>query len=302
MLNEQLGFRPEQKLLIVHIDDVGMCHSENLASLEALRHGTATCGSVMMPCPWIVEIAEAVRETPELDLGIHACFTSEWERYKWGPVAPRGEVPSLTDSLGYFPRRFADVAANAEAEEFERELRAQVERALALGIQPTHLDTHMGTCYARMEFFEIYLRTGKEYGIPPMIFQPTDERLAKIQSALGRTADRAYFQRLEDEGYVLIDHLCKLPRGDKTLEARRAFYHEMIRSCRPGVNLQITHMATDSAETSGVMGPGHVRGRFHDYRVFMEEEVFRVAEDAGVELIGWRALQQVFNGLTGLRK
>jgi hypothetical protein len=210
-------------------------------------------------------------------------------------VASRGELPSLTDSLGYFPRRFEDVAANADPEEFERELRAQVERALALGIQPTHLDTHMGTCYARMEFFEIYLRIGKEYGIPPMIFQPTDDRLPRIQSALGRTADRAYLQRLEDEGYVLIDHLCKLPRGDKTLEARRAFYHEVIRSCRPGVNLQITHMATDSPETSGVMGPGHVRGRFHDYRVFMEEEVLEVAADAGVELVGWRGLQQVFN-------
>ena len=145
MRNAQLGSEPEDKLLIIHIDDIGMCHSANVASLDALRNGAATSGTVMIPCPWTLEVAEAAADTPDLDLGVHSTFTSEWERYKWGPVAGRGEVPSLTEVTGYFPRWVPEVAEKAEAADFERELRAQIDQALLIGLKPTHLDTHMAT-------------------------------------------------------------------------------------------------------------------------------------------------------------
>jgi len=45
---------------IFHVDDVGMCHGANRGFLELAEHGFVTCGSVMVPCPWFREIAEAV--------------------------------------------------------------------------------------------------------------------------------------------------------------------------------------------------------------------------------------------------
>ncbi|GIX06576.1 MAG: hypothetical protein KatS3mg115_0979 [Candidatus Poribacteria bacterium] len=143
-LAERLGYPPDARVLILHADDLGMCHEGNAAGREALEAGTVSSGSVMVPCPWFPEFAAWARERPEWDLGVHLTLNSEWRGYRWGPVASSSEVPSLLDEEGYFYRDTRSLVQNARAEEVERECRAQVERALRFGIRPTHLDTHMG--------------------------------------------------------------------------------------------------------------------------------------------------------------
>ena len=148
-LAERLGYAADAKLLIIHADDLGMAHSVNRGTLHAMRHGVVNSGSIMVPTPWLSEIAAAAREDPALDLGLHLTLTSEWKHYRWGPVLPVTEVPTLVDSAGYLWATAEDAAAHMDPSEAEAEIRAQVERAVQFGITPTHLDSHMGTLFTK---------------------------------------------------------------------------------------------------------------------------------------------------------
>src|ERR1700736_3680714 len=143
---EKLGFARDAKLLIVHADDVGMTHAVNAATIKALESGGVNSASIMVPCPWFPEIADYAKAHPEADFGLHLTLTSERVYYRWGPVAPRDKVASLVEENGYF---WHDWTPNTriEPKEVELELRAQVERAYAMGIRPTHLDSHQYRLY-----------------------------------------------------------------------------------------------------------------------------------------------------------
>src|SRR5689334_24156457 len=144
---ERLGYPANTKLLILHGDDLGVAHSVNAASLDALDHGAISSVSIMMPTPWVTEVAAYAKTHPNADLGLHLTLTSEWQTYRWDGLAPTDKVASLYEPDGTLPNDESIVAKRAKPEEVERELRAQVERALALGIKPTHLDSHMGSLF-----------------------------------------------------------------------------------------------------------------------------------------------------------
>src|SRR6266513_1136037 len=133
---ERLGYPRDAKLLILHADDLGFSHSADAASFDALDRGAISSASIMIPTPWITEVAAYAKAHPNADLGLHLTLTSEWETYRWGSVAPADQVPSLLDSSGTFAKLEKLVGARAKPAEAEREIRAQVERALALGIHP----------------------------------------------------------------------------------------------------------------------------------------------------------------------
>ena len=161
-LLERLGYPPDAKLLIVHADDLGMAHSINRASIKGLESGLVSSASIMIPCPWLPEIAAYARSHPEADLGLHLTLTSEWSLYRWGPVLPKERVPSLFDSSGYLYPTETEAAAHIDPKEAEAEIRAQIARAKALGIQPTHLDSHMGTLYQTQALFETLFRVSRD--------------------------------------------------------------------------------------------------------------------------------------------
>src|SRR5438093_5240888 len=146
-LAARLGYAPDAKLLIVHADDLGAAHSIDVASIKAFESGLVNSGSIMVPCPWLSEIAAYARNHPEADLGLHLTLTSEWTPYRWGPVLSKQRVPTLIDKSGYFYLTEDEAAAHINAREAEAEIRAQIERARAFGIQPTHLDSHMRTLH-----------------------------------------------------------------------------------------------------------------------------------------------------------
>jgi predicted glycoside hydrolase/deacetylase ChbG (UPF0249 family) len=166
---EKLGYEADEKLLIVHADDIGVARSVNIASARAFESGGVTSGSVMVPCPWFPDFAAYYREHQPLDVGIHVTLTAEWDYYKWGGISPAGEIPSLLDENGYFYSTVEEVGEHADPAEVEKEIRAQIERALALGIRPTHLDTHMGSVMATPELVQIYLKLGREYDLPVLV-------------------------------------------------------------------------------------------------------------------------------------
>ena len=175
---ERLGHAPDARVVVVHADDIGMCHSANVGAFEALDGGVVSCGSLMVPCPWFAEAAEIARQRPEIDLGVHLTLTSEWEVYRWGPVVGRDAVPSLCADDGCFYPTTEEVLAHATVEDVERELRAQIDKALAAGVDVTHLDSHMGTVFAP-PLLEVYARLMRAYELPGFMFRPNRNQLAE---------------------------------------------------------------------------------------------------------------------------
>src|SRR5450755_5134779 len=162
---QQLGYPADAKLLIIHADDLAVSHSQDRASFAALDSRAASSASIMVPCPWLTEVADYAKAHPDADLGLHLTLTSEWKNYRWGPVATHNEVPGLIGVDGSLWPDVPLVSKNASPAEVEKEIRAQVELALKVGIHPTHLDSHMGTLFTAA-YFPTYVKVAREYRLP----------------------------------------------------------------------------------------------------------------------------------------
>ena len=181
-LAERLGYPADTRLLIINGDDAGMCHTANVATIESLETGLMTSATIMVPCPWFLEIAEYAKAHPGGDFGIHLCQTSEWRVYRWGPVAPRTMVPGLIDPEGYLWHEVPQVYAKSTPEEAYIESRAQIVKARELGVDITHLDSHMGTLQLNPAYVEQYLRLAVEFDLPVrMASQSTLEKRGGAQ-------------------------------------------------------------------------------------------------------------------------
>jgi len=185
---ERLGFPKGAKVLILHVDDAGMSHESDMGVEMALTEGVSTSTSVMMPCPWVPEIVKFIKEHPNTDAGLHLTLTSEWANYRWGPLAGKSAVPGLVDKQGDLYSSVAAVYFNATADEVDKEIRAQLDRALALGFKPTHLDSHMGTLFAKEAFLQKYLQLGIEKQIPVM-FPGGDDLFFRAEAKAAKIAD-----------------------------------------------------------------------------------------------------------------
>jgi predicted glycoside hydrolase/deacetylase ChbG (UPF0249 family) len=276
--------RPDAKLLMVHADDAGMCHSVNLATTEALLSGGAQSASIMVPCPWFSEIAEFARQHTDLDLGLHLTLTSEWRHYRWRSVAPPDRVKGLLDPDGYLWRDVRSAATRATPAEVETELRAQIDRAKQFGIQFTHVDTHMGTLYARPDYFEVYTRLAREAKVVCMMPRPTPEAAAEL-SQYPITADMLTAK--EKDGFVLLDRLITGVPGS-TVEDRKQSYRQLLRNLKPGVTKLIVHLAKDDPEIRAVTNAW--QQRWADFQFWTSPEARDLMKQLGVEPITYREL------------
>jgi len=278
-LVERLGYPRNAKLLIVHADDLGAAHSINRASIKALEGGLVSSASIMVPCPWLPEIAAYARAHPEADFGLHLTLTSEWSLYRWGPVLGKERVPSLLDSSGYLYPQENEAAAHMDIKEVEAEVRAQIARARALGIQPTHLDSHMGTLYQGKALFETLLRVARENKLPFRVSQDWFSRAQFMPSLLG-----------PDD--VVLDRTISIEPAVAP-EDWSKFYANEIKSLRPGVTDMIVHLAFADEEMKGVTF-GHpnwgAEWRQRDF-AFVTSDAFReLLKENNVKLITWREI------------
>ena len=291
-LAELLGYRRDDRLLILHADDLGMCHAVNSASIKGLTEGVVTCGSVMVPCPWFPEIAAWAREHPQADLGLHLTLNSEWRYYRWRPIASPEKVKGLLDEEGFLWRDVASVRQHATAEEVEIELRAQIERAFQFGMKLTHIDTHMGACFVRPDFFEVYVRLGAEYELVPLLPAPSPQILG-MAKALGIDY-QPIVARLRQQKFVLIDNLITGGTGE-TLEERRKSYYDIIRNLPAGVTEIILHLSTDDPEIRAITDAWHQR--YHEFFIFTDPQTRKLIEQEGIKLIGYRQLAELWQRL-----
>jgi predicted glycoside hydrolase/deacetylase ChbG (UPF0249 family) len=199
-------------LIVLHVDDVGMCHGANLAFLELSRAGRCDAGSVMVPCPWFLEMADWAAREPSLDLGVHLTLTAEKAYYRWRPLTSAGTASGLVDDDGYFWRSVAELRRNAHPEAVEAELRAQIDLALAAGIDVTHLDDHMGAVFVP-EFVGIYVRLGRDYDLP-VLFPRAMSAYGPIHNLTDPLDDRLHAslaEELETDGALLADIVLETP-------------------------------------------------------------------------------------------
>ncbi len=272
------------KKLIVHADDAGMCHSVNLATIEAMTKGSVSSASIMMPCPWVQEFTEWAKAHPEKDLGLHLTLTSEWKYYRWRPVASVDKVKGLIDPEGYVWRDVRSTASHASPAEVETELRAQIERAKEYGIKFTHVDTHMGTLFARPDYFEVYTKLAREYGVPCMLPKANEANAADLK---GYPITPEMLKQKESQGYAMLDRLVTGVPG-KTPAERRESYRTFIKELKPGVTKLIIHLAKDDAEIRAVSGAWEYR--WADFLFWSSEEAKELLAANNVQLFTYRQL------------
>jgi len=274
---ERLGHPANSKLLILHADDLGVSHSENAASLDAIDKGAVNSASIMIPTPWVTEVAEYAKKNPNADLGLHLTLTSEWATYRWGSTASRDQVPSLHDPDGTLPRGTQTVMTRAKLDEVEKELRAQVDRAYALGIKPTHLDSHMGALFTTPELMATYVKVARSYKLPFLGFIATP-----------RPGTQAVVTKADviPDTVIIADE--RVPK-----ERWKQFYLDAVNGLKPGLTEIIVHLAYDDAEMQAVTVNHEAYGaawRQRDYDVMNSPEFKKALKDNNVVLVTWREL------------
>ena len=280
-IQERLGYPKDAKLVIIHADDLGVSHSENAASIAAMEKGCVSSASIMVPCPWFPEIAAYAQSHPSADLGLHITLTSEWKYYKWGPVTVKEKVPGLINKNGFLYSTVDSVYQNASAAEVEIETRNQVLRAKQFGIDPTHLDAHMGTALQRLDYFKAYLKVGHEFKIP--VFIP---RLLEIPL-------NVKFDTIVSDKDVLVDYILSASPLDFK-NGFASFYSNGIKNLKPGLTYLIIHTAYDDEEMRAVTIDHPDWGaawRQQDFNFFSSAECKKILKENNVYVITWKEIR-----------
>lgn len=285
-LAERLGYGAQDRVLILNADDVGSTHASNAATFECLERGSLTSGSVLAPAPWFHETAAWARAHPEADLGVHMTLTCEYTPYRWRPLSDRAAAPGLADADGGMWRTSAEAVEHVSAEEAALELRAQIEAALAAGVDVTHLDTHMGTV-VEPKFLELYVSLGLEYGIPLFSFRPDPERLRAGGNGALWEALEPQLRRLDEAGFPVLDNILTQTMG-KGSEHFRQLFAEL----RPGVTHLLVHPAKLSEETQAITETASLR--HIDYETFRDRSMAEELERAGIPTTTYRRIREAW--------
>jgi predicted glycoside hydrolase/deacetylase ChbG (UPF0249 family) len=278
-LADRLGYPPGTKLIIVHADDLGETHAVNAATIKALESGTINSASLMAPCPWFPEIADYAKSHPQADFGLHLTLTAERVFYRWGPVASAPSVPSLIDQNGYFHHDW-EQNEPVNAKEVEIELRAQVERALAMGVRPTHLDSHQyRLIMSGKELFEVMLRVAHQYNLPVFVARDWFPDHPYLPASLGAND-------------IVLDHTVTI-EAEIPPEKWADFYLTALKNLQPGVTEFVIHPGYDDEELRAATRERSTWGaawRQRDYDFFTSQQFRQILAQQHIQLITWREL------------
>ncbi|MFN4294102.1 MAG: polysaccharide deacetylase family protein [Thermoflexales bacterium] len=284
---KKLGFSERDRVVIIHADDIGMSHASCAAFSELWRAGIISSGAAMTPCPWFPRVAAYCRANPDVDMGVHLTLTSEWDNVRWGPISTRDPASGLLDDEGYFPRATPAVQQSSDPEAARRELIAQVERAIASGISPTHADAHMGAVF-HPKHLPAYAQIAQQFKIPIMLPRLDEARLRRwgfdgemLTWAIGA------LRALEAEGFPMVDHILGMPLSKP--ENRLQQVCAALDALQPGITHFIIHPSLDTAEARAISPD--LPSRIGDYEAFMDERVRAHIRRNGLQVIGYRHLK-----------
>jgi len=266
----------DQVYLIIRSDDAGMSHSVNMALQRLIESGLPVSVSVMFPTPWYQETVEILKRYPAVSVGIHLTLNSEWKHYRWGPVLGRTAVPTLVDSDGYFFSSTDALYQNkADPREIEKELRAQIERALRSGLKIDYVDYHMGTATSHPEWRDVTERLAREFGLG-------------MSGYFGETMDSPQYwappAKKADSLVAMIDRL------------------------KPRVNVVITHVGIDGPELGALLDmntsnplPEMSKNRQGELDALTSQRFRDAVKARNIRLMTYRQLIDM-QGLTAMRR
>jgi len=289
---ERLGFPAGRKVLILHADDAGMCREANEAIQFLLEHDYIQSTAVMAPCPYADAMLAWAVAHPGKDVGMHLTLTSEWETWRWGPVSDPDSVPGLIDKEGKLWHEVPGVVLHASADEVEREIRAQIDKAIALGHRPTHIDTHMGTLYARAEYAKRFLQVAVDYNIPANAIDMSDPEVVKHFRKAGYPITKKMVRYMNRYPLPKLDFFASAPKGN-TYEEKKQNFMNLVRSLKPGLTEIIFHPAVESDTLKEITHSW--QQRVWEYQMFSDPEMIRFFKDENIIFTNWIGIMERFN-------
>lgn len=290
------------KYLIINADDFGMCHAQNVAIMDLLEKGKITSSTIMAPCPWALEAVRFASSHPELAIGVHLTTTAEWGNYRWGPVSGPQNT-SLCDEQGYFYHESDQFANAADIDEVQTEIIAQIEKLKTLGLQPSHLDNHMGSLYGvdtgRFELLTTTIGVAAQYGLPfrmPTKFTDAQYGNQMLDIKIPKEMVEALMDQLvavgREAGVPMLDYLMPgdwAGEQDKSYESFREYIYELYRTFEPGVTETYIHPAVECDELKAISGAWH--RRVWEYKLFSDPATMQHIKALGIKLINYRDLK-----------
>ena len=302
---EKLGYEKDAKLLIIHADDIGIAHSINIASFDAYKNNAINSGAAMIPSPWIREVAEFHKEYPKYDIGVHLTLTAEWKNYKWGGISSSNEIPSLLNEYNEFYDNTSDVNINANPEEVRKELQAQIDYARSLGINPSHIDSHMGAIAVNKDLWRVYIEVGHKNKLVSMATKsrvlnlfdedfPVPDYIVPVNDIymLYPEADRTFIENAAGEDIANTLIVNDVYKYDDFFN----LYTSKVKSLTPGLNVFLLHLGYDNEELRAVTVDHPEYGslwRQLDFDVFNSDEFKKVLKDNDIKLVTWGEIRNV---------
>ncbi|MBC8395406.1 MAG: polysaccharide deacetylase family protein [Candidatus Marinimicrobia bacterium] len=291
---EKLGYPKGSKVVILHADDIGMCPEANQAAEPYLLHDNIQSAAAMAPCPNFEEFSEWAMNNPTEDIGLHLTLTSEWQTYRWGPVSEHESVPGLIDPDGYLWHEVGDVASHATAEEIDIEIRAQIDKSIQLGYRPDHIDTHMGTLYARADYAEVYFQAAMDYNIPAMVIEFTPEIVEKFR-AQGYPITDEMVEYSNKYTLPKLDDFFSVPSGN-TYDEKVSNFYQLIQSLNPGISEIIFHPSVETENLKDITNSW--QQRVWEAEMFTDQNVIQFMENEGLIFTNWKEMMERFNERT----
>jgi len=282
---KKLGFTDNDRLVIIHTDDIGMCHASVQAFKNLWAFGTITSGATMVPCPWFPAVAQMCKENPDIDMGVHATLNAEWESYRWGPVSTRDQASGLMDADGYFHQWHPAVYQNARPEAVALEANAQIEKALKAGMDVTHVDSHMGTIMNPL-FIQSYMQAAASRLLPNLLTRLGSQGIT-LMGPGGQEKLAPLLQQMEETGVPMVDGIFSMPldHGDDHIGVAKKLFGELP----VGITHFILHPSIDTEELRSIAPDW--RARVANYNAFMSDEMKKLIEEEDLKLIGYRAIR-----------
>ena len=288
---EKLGYPSGKRVVILHADDIGMSQEANVSAKRYLKDDHIQSAAAMPPCPNFEEFIKWAKEPPQEDVGLHLTLTSEWKTYRWGPVADPADVPGLIDSEGKLWHTVQQVVEHATPEEVEKEIRAQVEKSLALGYRPDHIDTHMGTLYGTPEFTAAYTKVAEEYGIPAMVIEVSNPAVVQTLREQGYPVGDDMLQVINSYQLPKLDYFYSMEHG-QTYEEKREKFFALVRFWNPGLIEIIFHPAEDTQQLKTITNSW--QQRVWEAQLFSDPDVIQFLKDENIIFTNWKEIMKRF--------
>lgn len=289
---EKLGFPAGKKVLLLHMDDAGMCPEANTAVENYITNKQINSTAVMIPCPSAKTMIDWAKKNPTADIGLHLTLTSEWQTYRWGPVSNASKVPGLVDPDGKFWHEVPDVVQHASAKEVETEIRAQIEQSLKWGYRPSHIDTHMGTLYGSPEYVKVFLKTAEDYHLPANAIDISNPEVVSAFRKQGYPITDEVITMMENYNLPKLDNFTSVPEG-KTYEEKRANFFALVKLLNSGLTEIIFHPSVETDNLKTITNSW--QQRVWEAQLLADPIVRQFLKDQGIIITDWKEIMKRFD-------